>query len=895
MLINSLFLSKLFNPKTENQTSETDANGFSYLFSEIIKIKSENEESNFIPENIGGTLLDHKTIFLSNSSPLENKTHGKLSSSVKVIEELYKLFNPVNGETKVESESLFLELNKITTDKNQFLKSIETLIKNILTETNNQNQEVEIRYVSKNLVETKKVNKENLSQFSEYLSKLIDGNQSFSFVIGANGKQILFDVENLIATSEQESKVQPDSKTETSTVKDFVSTESAELKAGEEIKSITVEKENHSVKNYSDEVKLFNNDKDQNLKTSVNTDRTNNEEINSANKTPEQELLNTINQKTIDSIKPKLAGELLSDLPGENNKTHNNSSINTKNLFTETNVKFVDTPVNKVSNPTERLENVNVTSIQHQDKETAGSISTHAKSVQQEQKINVEKELKSESPAKKQQGEIPEQKFEELGEVKIVIKEKSQLVYPKDENQMTEKILHDKKLSDINHSGKPSSNHLVHNSSDMKSDNLFKSITNNVLQQSEKNLQTIISSQTDEPTISRARLPLIADYQDWDLVFEKSVSQIKNNFEDKNLFVKPTSEKEVSQQDQTQRSSINNFQNKVKLNLEDSSSQNHLGKTTEKLPTDSEQNINEYSEKIASKENVFQLKFSAEKKIVSVIDNTSEQPIHNVKEATNKNISQHSIANEKVSENIQTNKSLNEIKFESHKTVIEQNLKSNNSYTKNEEHFENQNKQEKSSSSVAANKVNDEDNILNDKTFRSELIDSNKGNIPLDNKSHLLNNKTIIEYFIKNPVESKTLEKFLQILDKQEVIQRSEIVNYSKQNHSVEIKLSPKELGSIKILLDTNDNNVSAKIEVGNEQTKSIVVNNLPQLRETMSQQGVNLNIVNVTVSSEEQRNPEQTKQKSKKKSQVNNPKVEIAEEKKTVRNLGYNTYEYLV
>lgn len=55
-------------------------------------------------------------------------------------------------------------------------------------------------------------------------------------------------------------------------------------------------------------------------------------------------------------------------------------------MFTETNVKFVDTPVNKVSNPTERLENVNVTSIQHQDKETAGSISTHAKSVQQEQK-----------------------------------------------------------------------------------------------------------------------------------------------------------------------------------------------------------------------------------------------------------------------------------------------------------------------------------------------------------------------------------------------------------------------------------------------------------------------------------------------------------------------------
>lgn len=895
MLINSLFLSKLFNPKTENQTSETDANGFSYLFSEIIKIKSENEESNFKPENIGGTLLDHKTIFLSNSSPLENKTHGKFSSSVKVIEELYKLFNPANGETKVESESLILDLNKITTDKNQFLKSIETLIKNILTETNNQNQEVEIRYVSKNLVETKKVTKENLSQFSEYLSKLIDGNQSFSFVIGANGKQILFDVENLIATSEQESKVQLDNNTETNTAKNFVSTESAELKAGEEIKSIPDENENHSVRSSSDEVKLFNDDKEQNLKASVHTDRTINEEINSIKKTPEQEFLNTINQRTIETVKPKLSGELLSELSSEDNKTHNNFSISTMNSAKESNVKYVDTPVNKVSNQTERLENVNVTSIQNQDKETSGSTLTHAKSIHQEQNITVEKELKSESPAIKQKGEIPEQKFEEIGEVKIVIKEKSQRVYPKDENQITGKILHDKKLSDNNPSGKLSSNLTVQNFSNMKSDNLFKSITNNVSQLSEKDLPTIISSQTDEPRISRAGLPLIADYQDWDLVFEKSVSQIKNNFEDKYSFVKPTSEREVSQRDQTQKSSINNFQNKIKINSEDSSSKNHLGKTTEKLPTNSEQNINEFGEKFASKENVFQLKFSGEKKIVSVIENTSEEPVQSANEATNKNIPQHSIANEKVSENIQTRKSTNEIKSESNQTVIEKDIKPKNADTKNDEHFKNQNKQEKSPSLAAANKMNDEDNILNDKTFRSELIDSSKGNIPLDNKSHLLNNKTIIEHFIKNPVESKTLEKFLQILDKQEVIQRSEIVNYSKQNHSVEIKLSPKELGSIKILLDTNDNNVSAKIEVGNEQTKSILVNNLPQLRETMSQQGVNLNNVNVTVSSEEQRNPEQTKPKSKKKTQVNNPKVEIAEEKKTVRNLGYNTYEYLV
>ncbi|MCX8105252.1 MAG: flagellar hook-length control protein FliK, partial [Ignavibacterium album] len=161
-------------------------------------------------------------------------------------------------------------------------------------------------------------------------------------------------------------------------------------------------------------------------------------------------------------------------------------------------------------------------------------------------------------------------------------------------------------------------------------------------------------------------------------------------------------------------------------------------------------------------------------------------------------------------------------------------------------------------------------------------------------KTQLLNNKTIIEHFIKSPVVSKTIERFIQIIDAQQAIHKSEIVSYSKQNHSVEIKLAPEELGRIKILIDTNDNNVSAKIEVGNEQTKAIVVNNLPQLKESLSQQGVNLNNVNVSVTSEEQKNSEQTKQKSRKKSQEHHSGVERAEEKKTVRNLGYNTYEYL-
>jgi len=64
-----------------------------------------------------------------------------------------------------------------------------------------------------------------------------------------------------------------------------------------------------------------------------------------------------------------------------------------------------------------------------------------------------------------------------------------------------------------------------------------------------------------------------------------------------------------------------------------------------------------------------------------------------------------------------------------------------------------------------------------------------------------------------------------------------------KDNYRSEarIKLEPESLGSIKIHLVTEDSSVSARIVVDNLTTKQIVQANLNQLKESLSQQGLNL------------------------------------------------------
>lgn len=895
MLINSLFLSKLLGPKTAKQTPETDENVFSYLFSEIIKIKNGVESLNSTFENIGGSLLDHKTVFLSNSSPLENISLNKFNSSVKIIEELYKLFTSENSETKIDSENLLPGMNKIIADKAQFIKSIETLISNIFNETDFQNKEIEVRYVSKNLIETKKVNKENLTHFSEFLSRLIDGNQSFSFVLGANSKQILFDVENLSAVEDQK-KAEADSITLTGLSKELQSTDSENVQFNNQKYSETGGKKDISIINLVDKYPSSEYQSDNKSNQFISTNGEIEKSTFDVSNKLERSISFSIGENASDNSNRKIVNNVsvpTSDQLNENansNPVIGNHSDQIDNIQNK-NVSVVDYSSNK---------NISVkatVNINHQESTTEKASSNNTQSFDQGIKIAVEGETEVQQSYPSLKNYKPEISYEELGEVKIVIKEKTAFNDLRNVNQIKFKPSHHKDLISNNFIEELTAKSETQNLSSSKLDKDINSSGNNLTMKSEEHFPNIINNQPDEPRISKAGLPLIADYQDWDLVFEKDSEPAGNTFENKNTNMRLTFDKESFNKLQMRKLTGSQNHNELKFNQEDPDLKIKLDKQTTEIKNKISENVKVEVEEIRQQENLLHLKFSGEKKIVSVSDIAQEDVIifsNEVEPENNLEQNKSTITNSNLIPN--STETFDKKNSSETKPFIEQGIKPQKSVTNHDESFENkfQGKNESKKFSTEKENVRVNENKPDENPFKSEIVNSGKQIIQSEIKSHLFNNKSIIEHFIKNPAEARTLERFLEIFEKQEIIQRSEIINYSKQSHSVEIKIKPEELGSIKVLLDTNDNNVTAKIEVGNEQTKAIVVNNLPQLKETLSQQGVNLHNVNVTVSSEEQRNSEQAKQKSKKKSQNSNPKIDITAEKKTVRNLGYNTYEYL-
>lgn len=128
---------------------------------------------------------------------------------------------------------------------------------------------------------------------------------------------------------------------------------------------------------------------------------------------------------------------------------------------------------------------------------------------------------------------------------------------------------------------------------------------------------------------------------------------------------------------------------------------------------------------------------------------------------------------------------------------------------------------------------------------------------------------------------------------------KHEITKYfsSGNQHMVELKINPKELGGVKILLDVSQNVVNARLDVENEQIKHLLNNHVAQLKESMLQQGLVLNQFNINYNN----NFNKWKPKSGKTNpahrineneEINND--EFISERSTIKNLGYNSFDYI-
>ncbi len=111
---------------------------------------------------------------------------------------------------------------------------------------------------------------------------------------------------------------------------------------------------------------------------------------------------------------------------------------------------------------------------------------------------------------------------------------------------------------------------------------------------------------------------------------------------------------------------------------------------------------------------------------------------------------------------------------------------------------------------------------------------------------------------------------------------------------SAVLQLAPESLGKVKVTLDVTSNSVHAHIEVDNETVKQAVQNNVNDLKQSLNQNGMQLNSFTVNLSGGEQRQNKFFNLKKKLNYQNIKVQEEDNQESYSTKSLGYNTYEYL-
>jgi len=144
-----------------------------------------------------------------------------------------------------------------------------------------------------------------------------------------------------------------------------------------------------------------------------------------------------------------------------------------------------------------------------------------------------------------------------------------------------------------------------------------------------------------------------------------------------------------------------------------------------------------------------------------------------------------------------------------------------------------------------------------------------------------------------NSRSAEMVEK-VKVISSGEMVREVYKVLENGEKQSVVLKLVPKELGAIKVMLDTIDNVLTAKVEVESESVGQIIRNNVEQLKHNLTQNGVHINSINISYQNSEQKQHTFNNQKKKNPSYYQNKKLDEVEETVVTKKMGYNTYEYL-
>ena len=140
---------------------------------------------------------------------------------------------------------------------------------------------------------------------------------------------------------------------------------------------------------------------------------------------------------------------------------------------------------------------------------------------------------------------------------------------------------------------------------------------------------------------------------------------------------------------------------------------------------------------------------------------------------------------------------------------------------------------------------------------------------------------------------AEMIEK-IRVISSGEMIREIHKVFESGEKQSIVLRLVPKELGSVKIMLNTINNVLTAKVEVENETVGHIVRNNVDQLKQNLLQSGVNVGSINISYHNSEQKQHGFNNHKRKNSEYQQSTETEDIDETILAKKMGYNTYEYL-
>lgn len=153
---------------------------------------------------------------------------------------------------------------------------------------------------------------------------------------------------------------------------------------------------------------------------------------------------------------------------------------------------------------------------------------------------------------------------------------------------------------------------------------------------------------------------------------------------------------------------------------------------------------------------------------------------------------------------------------------------------------------------------------------------------------------------IENPVGEKIISEAGLFSESVKKIKSNEIITEinkylnTNEKQSITFHITPKNLGTVKLVVDYVESNLQASIEVENEQVKQAIQSNLDQLKNNLQSNGITVSTININLGSGESRAQKSFTGKRKNYSGQTGPKIESGEDLSGTKKMGYNTYEYL-